>query len=356
MEFSERDTSAIINDSSVANNPASAVDPNAPTGPVLEMVNGRPVVSSRQVADHFGRQHNNVIRSIEAIVRNSPESFGALNFERMSIDVEIGNGATRKTPAYLLTRDGFVIVAMGFTGAKAIKWKIAYIQAFNAMEAELARQQVSVDTPTTPPADLSKLTTVEDRRPLKALVDAWVAAARTNGKFLTHAEAFRIARTPVGGKVMKQLTLADIPVAMAYVQEQLDRELAAASPMAVAAEPPKAAPTVKALPGRRRITELDQADIARRLGLLKQRTNSLILEYFEFTRELHQPFNDVACDSANYDPDVAGMMTAVNYGLQYFNRVACGNLETMQSLADFAFHATAAFRKVEHLPASPVKR
>ncbi len=132
---------AIINDSSVANNPVPTVDPNAPTGPVLEMVNGRPVVSSRQVADHFGRQHNNVIRSIEAIVRNAPESFGALNFERMSVDVEIGNGATRKTPAYLLTRDGFVIVAMGFTGAKAIKWKIAYIQAFNAMEADLARQQ-----------------------------------------------------------------------------------------------------------------------------------------------------------------------------------------------------------------------
>jgi Rha family phage regulatory protein len=107
---------------------------SSPVGPVLQMLNGRPMVSSRQVADHFGRQHNNVIRSIEAIVRNSPESFGALNFERS----EYTDSTGRRLPAYLLTRDGFVIVAMGFTGPKAIKWKIAYIQAFNAMEAELS--------------------------------------------------------------------------------------------------------------------------------------------------------------------------------------------------------------------------
>ncbi|MHC1788297.1 antA/AntB antirepressor family protein [Solidesulfovibrio sp.] len=99
-----------------------------------------------------------------------------------------------------------------------------------------------------PSADLSKLTTVADRRPLKALVDAWVAAAKANGKFLAHTEAFRIARTPVGGRKMKELTLADIPVAMAYVQEQLERELAAASPMVAAitaAETPALPPAKK---------------------------------------------------------------------------------------------------------------
>lgn len=108
------------------------VNPNAPTGPVLRIVNGRPVVSSTEVAKHFGRQHNNVIRSIEAIVRNAPESFNALNFER----VDYVDPKGEKRPAYDMTRDGFVIVAMGFTGKKAIEWKITYIMAFNAMEAQ----------------------------------------------------------------------------------------------------------------------------------------------------------------------------------------------------------------------------
>lgn len=120
---------AIISETVVSLN----VDPNAPIGPVLKIVNGRPVVSSRQVADHFGKQHNNVIRSIEAIIRNAPESFNALNFER----VEYADSKGEKRPAYDMTRDGFVVVAMGFTGKKAIAWKIAYVQAFNAMEAEL---------------------------------------------------------------------------------------------------------------------------------------------------------------------------------------------------------------------------
>lgn len=146
------------------------IDPNAPTGPVLKMVNGQPMVSSRQVADHFGRQHNNVIRSIEAIVRNAPESFGALNFERTSYQVEIPNGGGFKDcPAYLLTRDGFVIVAMGFTGPKAIKWKIAYIQAFNAMEAE-----ISGKTPP-PPLPAGTITPVQQQE-LKELVQAKASA------------------------------------------------------------------------------------------------------------------------------------------------------------------------------------
>lgn len=228
------------------------IDPNAPTGPVLKMVDGQPMVSSQEVASHFGKRHADLLRSIQAIVRNSPEGFGERNFAFSEYTDTTG----RKLPAYLLTRDGFVIVAMGFTGPKAIKWKIAYIQAFNAMEAEISGHPAQ--TPALPSADLSRLTTVDDRRPLKALVDAWVAASKANGKFLAHTEAFRIARTPVGGRKMKELTLADIPVAMAYVQEQLERELAAASPMVTAitaAESP--AETPPALPPLRRRESLD---------------------------------------------------------------------------------------------------
>jgi len=132
---------AIINEPVATGNTALPINPNAPTGPVLHLVKGRPVVSSCQVAEHFGKQHKNVVRSIEAIIRNAPKSFGGLNFERTSYQVEMPNGGGFKDcPAYDLTRDGFVVVAMGFTGKKAIAWKIAYVQAFNAMEAELARK------------------------------------------------------------------------------------------------------------------------------------------------------------------------------------------------------------------------
>ena len=108
------------------------VNPSAPTGPVLKIVNGVPMVSSREVADHFGKRHADLIRSIAAIIRNAPESFNERNFAL----VEYIDPKGEKRPAYEMTRDGFVIVAMGFTGKKAIEWKITYIMAFNAMEAQ----------------------------------------------------------------------------------------------------------------------------------------------------------------------------------------------------------------------------
>lgn len=123
----------IISESAVVLNADKPVDRNAPVGPVLKLVKGRPMVSSREIADHFGKRHADLIRSIAAIIRNAPESFNERNFAL----VEYTDPKGEKRPAYDLTRDGFVIVAMGFTGKKAIMWKIAYIQAFNAMEAEL---------------------------------------------------------------------------------------------------------------------------------------------------------------------------------------------------------------------------
>lgn len=267
---------------STANAPVPAVDPNAPTGPVLKIVGGIPMVSSLEVAAHFDKRHDHLLRSIKSIIRNSPESFNAPNFGA----VEYVDPKGEKRPAYNLTRDGFVIVAMGFTGKKAIAWKIAYIQAFNAMEAELARQQA----PTAPPADLSRLSTVEDRRPLKALVDAWVAAAKANGKFLAHTEAFRIARTPVGGRKMKELTLADIPVAMAYVQEQLDRELKAASPLG--GSEPKSLP-----PARRRNTLDDYKNMYRELPDSPQHWLRLITETFTATEALGNKLDAIKAEA-----------------------------------------------------------
>lgn len=92
---------------------------------------GIPVVSSRYVAEIFGKRHDNVLQSITDLKNQVSEDFRILNFKEASYKDSTG----RKLPEYLLTRDGFTLLAMGFTGKKAIQFKIAYINRFNEMES-----------------------------------------------------------------------------------------------------------------------------------------------------------------------------------------------------------------------------
>ena len=107
---------------------------------------GQPAVRSDIVAYHFKRSHKNVLRDIAKLRAKCTESFFALNFEPKEIEVKTGFGV-RKDRAYLLTRDAFSLLVMGFTGVEAVRWKIRYIEAFNTLEAaalesgaELARE------------------------------------------------------------------------------------------------------------------------------------------------------------------------------------------------------------------------
>ncbi len=104
----------------------------------VQLIDGRPMVSSLKVAEHFGKRHKNVIRAIKSL--DVPEDFKRLNFE----PVEYVDRKGEKRPAYLMTRDGFVLLAMGFTGRKAMEWKIRYIEAFNAMERKLMEQAQNI--------------------------------------------------------------------------------------------------------------------------------------------------------------------------------------------------------------------
>lgn len=103
--------------------------------PMITERDGIPVTTSRAVAEQFGKQHKNVIRDIETLISQlkiepATAAFAGLNF--IQIDQPDAQGKPR--PAYLLTRDGFTLLAMGFTGAKAVQFKVAYINAFNRME------------------------------------------------------------------------------------------------------------------------------------------------------------------------------------------------------------------------------
>ena len=97
--------------------------------------NGQPVASSRDIAEHFGKRHDHVLRDIDAIKEDVP------NFGEMFFSVTVPDSYGRPQRAYAMNRDGFTLLAMGFTGKEALEWKLRYIEAFNQMEADLKSQQ-----------------------------------------------------------------------------------------------------------------------------------------------------------------------------------------------------------------------
>lgn len=101
---------------------------------VLSMQSGEPVASSRQIADNFEKRHDHVMRDIDAMKKDVP-NFGEMFFETTAPD---SYGREQRT--YLMNRDGFTLLAMGFTGKTALEWKLKYIAAFNEMEKKLADQ------------------------------------------------------------------------------------------------------------------------------------------------------------------------------------------------------------------------
>lgn len=98
--------------------------------------NGIPCVSSLEVAKHFEKQHKHVLESIENLAAENPAT------KIMFIESTYPNRG-KEYKCYDMTRDGFTLLAMGFTGKKALEWKLKYIQAFNAMEEYIKSGAVS---------------------------------------------------------------------------------------------------------------------------------------------------------------------------------------------------------------------
>ena len=96
----------------------------------------RTAVTSLDVAETFGKEHKNVLRDIEAL--GCSDEFNRLNFEPISYE----DVMHRKQRAYVMTRDGFTLLVMGYTGELAMKFKEAYIKQFNAMERALRGKQI----------------------------------------------------------------------------------------------------------------------------------------------------------------------------------------------------------------------
>lgn len=103
----------------------------------FKVIEGRPVTSSRSVAEYFSKKHSDAVRAIDSIIAKKPELLASRNFAQWSEEVEIGSGAKRTVTGYWMDQKGFCILAMGFTGAKALEFKCAFYDEFERMKNEL---------------------------------------------------------------------------------------------------------------------------------------------------------------------------------------------------------------------------
>jgi len=126
--------------------------------------NNQVVVSSRQVAEHFGKQHGHVLRDIDGLLVGISKIGETPTFFK-STYIHLQNG--QEYPEYLMNRDGFTLLTMGFNGKKALAWKFKYIQAFNAMEAQLRQPKTQLEI-----LAESALILVEQEKQLKQLAAA----------------------------------------------------------------------------------------------------------------------------------------------------------------------------------------
>lgn len=89
------------------------------------------IVTSLDIAETFGKEHRRVLQDIREL--QCSEEFRQHNFVQSSYI----NAQNKTQPMYLITRDGFMLLVMGYTGEKAMRFKEAYIKQFHAMEKAL---------------------------------------------------------------------------------------------------------------------------------------------------------------------------------------------------------------------------
>lgn len=146
--------------------------------------NRRAVTTSLQVAESFEKRHDNVIRDIENLKKD------VLNFEEMFLETETPDSYGRSRRTYLMNRDGFTLLAMGFTGSKALQFKLKYIEAFNQMEQqliEMSRPSYEISDPVArakkwieeQEQTLMLEATIEQQKPMVLFANAIVGSSST---------------------------------------------------------------------------------------------------------------------------------------------------------------------------------
>lgn len=101
---------------------------------LVKVENNQVVTSSLKIAEYFGKNHRDVLKAIRYLLTEKD----VRKIAQMFVESEFTDKYGRMQPMFIMNKDGFTLLAMGFTGRKALDFKIAYIEAFNEME-ELLR-------------------------------------------------------------------------------------------------------------------------------------------------------------------------------------------------------------------------
>lgn len=166
---------------------------------LVKVKNNQVVASSRQVAENFCKQHKHVLASIQKLTSaqfsaDVPE-IGKMFFEATEPDTY-----GRQQKIYYMNRDGFSLLVMGFTGQKAIEWKIKYIQAFNQMEQALKERQIAA------PAPVLKRVTYKGQIMMQS-VDLAQLTGLSNATLLTQAKKHKLCHILLNDDTLKVFKL-----------------------------------------------------------------------------------------------------------------------------------------------------
>lgn len=104
------------------------------------MNNHQAVTTSLKVAEVFEKEHRNVMQSIKNLTAENSAT------RKIFIEDSYLNSRNQRFPMFYMNRDGFTLLAMGFTGSKAMEFKLKYIDAFNRMEEQIRNQSLQLIT------------------------------------------------------------------------------------------------------------------------------------------------------------------------------------------------------------------
>lgn len=106
---------------------------------LIHTAHGRPITTSLIVAERFKKRHKNVLKAIRNL--ECSDGFRRLNFEPTFYEVPGPKNSVRQEEMFTMTKDGFAILVMGFTGKEAMAWKERFLEAFNAMNTALMERE-----------------------------------------------------------------------------------------------------------------------------------------------------------------------------------------------------------------------
>lgn len=157
---------------------------------LVYLKNDEAVCDSLQVAEKFGKQHSKVIRAIENLLEGIAKNGETPQMFWKSFYIEEQNG--QRYPKYIMNRDGFSLLVMGFTGRKALEWKLQYIKAFNQMESFIKEKSTQTWVET---RKAGKLARKAETDTIKKLVDY----AKTQGS--EHSEKLYMTYSKLANKM-----------------------------------------------------------------------------------------------------------------------------------------------------------